>query len=357
MHPFARLASTLLVFGLLLSQLGACGRAPETPADSDQGGSGLALTGAGSTFAAPFFEKLMEVYRADHPELHLSYGAVGSGEGIDRFLAGSVDIGATDAPLSASEAEGVAGGVLQLPVIAGMIAITYNLPGIESPLNLPRDVYADIFLGKIDRWSDPRIAAANLGVDLPHKLIQIVARLDSSGTTFAFTNHLAAISPEWANGPGVGKQIDWPGGTMVARGNEGVAHRIKITEGSIGYVESGFAERLRLPLAWLENRAGGFVKPNVETGQRALAGGSDTVPDDLRLIITDPEGARSYPIVTYTWVLLRGAYADPAKTAALRDMIRWALTSGQEYAEPLRYVPLPNNVVQAALTELDQFGG
>jgi len=225
MRPFARLASTLLVTGLVLLQLGSCGRAPETPADSDGSSSGLTLTGAGSTFAAPFFEELMEVYRVDHPWLRLSYEVVGSGVGIDRFLAGSVDVGATDAPLSAAETEGIAGGVLHLP------------------------------------------------------------------------------------------------------------------------------------LAWLENRAGGFVKPNVEMGRRALASGADAVPEDVRLIVTDPEGARSYPIVTYTWVLLRGEYSDPAKTAALRDIVRWSLTSGQEYAEPLRNVPLPDNEVQAALAELDQVGG
>jgi phosphate transport system substrate-binding protein len=144
---------------------------------------------------------------------------------------------------------------------------------------------------------------------------------------------------------------------MVARGNEGVAGRIKLTEGSIGYVEAGFAERLQLPLAWLANRAGGFIAPNVETGQRALAGGSDAIPEDLAVVITDPAGSRSYPIVTYTWALLRQRYADPAKADAIRTLLRWALTEGQTYAEALHYVPLPDNVAQAALTELDQISG
>jgi phosphate transport system substrate-binding protein len=154
----------------------------------------------------------------------------------------------------------------------------------------------------------------------------------------------------------VSKSIHWPR-AMLARGNEGVAGRIKLTDGSIGYVEAGFAERLGLPLAWLQNRDGGWVAPNAETGQRALAGGSDAIPQDLALVFADPAGARSYPIVTYSWALLRRESADPAKTAAAKALIRWALTEGQAQAEALRYVPLPDGVVQAALAELDGSGG
>jgi phosphate transport system substrate-binding protein len=349
----ARLVTGILLAGLALSQLNGCGRAPEDAAPVAEDAVGrLSITGAGSTFAAPIIQEWLKVYGEDRPDLGLSYDVVGSGEGIERFLAGTVDIGATDAPLRADEAARATGEIVQIPVTGGMIAITYNVPGLSGPLNLPRDVYADILLGKIYRWDDPRILAANPGIGLPSKLIQVVARLDSSGTTFAFTNHLAAISADWAAGPGVGKQIDWPSGAMVAPGNEGVAQRVKITLGAIGYVESGFAQRLGLPLAWLENRAGGFVAPNVETGQRALAGGSDAIPEDLALVITDPEGARSYPIVTYTWLLLRRDYGDPAKTSAIQELVDWALTEGQSLAEPLRYVPLPENVVEAALAGL-----
>jgi len=251
MPRFARIASALAISAILLSHLAACERDAESPAQTDQNEPSLTLSGAGSSFAAPIFNKWIEVYGAEHPDLGLSYASVGSGEGIERFLAGGSDIGATDAPLRPAEVAAIRGQFVQIPVTAGMIAITYNLPGVRAPLNLPRDVYADIFLGKIDRWSDPRIAAANPGVDLPHKLIQVVARSDGSGTTFAFTNHLSAISADWAKGPGVGKLIDWPGGAMVARGNEGVAQRVKITEGAIGYVEAGFAQRLHLSLAWL----------------------------------------------------------------------------------------------------------
>jgi phosphate transport system substrate-binding protein len=340
---------------MLSLALGGCERAAETTSPPAASESASSLVGAGSSFAAPIFNKWFEVYAADNPELTLNYDSVGSGEGIDRFLAGSADLGATDAPLRPDEVARVEGGYLQIPVTAGMIAIAYNLPGVDGPLNLPRDVYVDIFRGTLHRWDDPRIAAANPGIALPHKLIQVVARQDSSGTTYAFTNHLAAISDQWD--AGVAKSIDWPGGTMLAGGNEGVAGRIKITEGSIGYVEAGFAQRLRLSLAWLENRDGGFVAPNAETGQRSLAGGSDAIPEDLAMVITDPVGARSYPIVTYTWALLRTGYNDdPAKGKAVKDLVRWTLTDGQSYADALWYVPLPDNLVQAALAELQAIG-
>jgi phosphate transport system substrate-binding protein len=355
MRLFVRRVSTLLLSAALL-QLAGCGRSPESDAELDASGSQQTLTGAGSTFAAPIIQKWIAEYRGENADVDISYAVVGSGEGIDRFLAGTVDFGATDAPLTPDDVARLEGNVIQIPVTAGMIAVTYNLPGLQGPLNLPRDVYPDIFGNRIFRWDDPRIAAANPGVALPSKLIQVVARLDGSGTTFAFTNHLSAIDPDWAKTIGVGKKVDWPGGAMEARGNEGVAQRIKLTEGSIGYVEAGFAQRLRMPLAWLENQAGGFVAPAVETGQRALVGGSDAIPEALDVMITDPEGARSYPIVTYTWLLLRKQDDDPAKTKAIEAIASWILTDGQGFAEALWYVPLPDNVRQAALKELDKLG-
>jgi phosphate transport system substrate-binding protein len=361
MRSSIRALTLVVVSGWLLSSLSGCERAapPEQNADSSSGR--LSVTGAGSSFAAPIFTAWMKTYGAEHPELGLSYESVGSSEGVARFVTGKVDIGATDAPIKdadrAKAAERAGRAPHQIPVTGGMIAVTYNVPAIGRTLNLPRDVYADIFLGRITRWDDPRIAAANPGTPLPAKLIQVVARQDGSGTTFAFTNHLAAISADWAAGPGVGNKIDWPGGAMLVRGNEGVSQRVKLTEGSIGYVEAGFARRLNLPMAWLENRAGGLVLPQAETGSRALAGGSDAVPDDLAITITDPEGSRSYPIVTFTWALLDHDYNDPAKTQAVRDLVRWMLVDGQQQAADMGYVPLPQNLVGAALAELDHVGG
>ncbi|NBC48326.1 MAG: phosphate ABC transporter substrate-binding protein PstS [Gammaproteobacteria bacterium] len=348
-------AATTAVAGLTaLLVLAGCEQSTEIEPEAASSEARLQITGAGSSFAAPIFNQWFALYGDQHPELALNYDSIGSGAGIERFLAGRVDIGATDAPLRSDEAAQLTDDYLQLPVTGGMIALAYNLPSVEGPLNLPRDVYADIFLGELYRWDDPRIAAANPGIDLPHKVIQVVARHDSSGTTFAFTNHLAAISEAWAEGPGVSKRIDWPGGAMEASGNEGVAQRIKITQNAIGYVEAGFAERLGLSLAWLENRAGGYVRPNVETGRRGLANGSDLPPDDLARTIPDPQGARSYPIVTYTWALVRDPHAPTEKARSIVELMNWVLTDGQDQAEALRYVPLPPNLVDAALAELER---
>ncbi len=348
------LPALLVVMGAVLG-LGGCDGGDDQAASTlpDDDGALLAITGAGSSFAAPIFQRWLKQYGSEHPQLALSYASVGSGAGIERFLAGSVDLGATDAPLDADDIAQADEAFVQLPITGGMIAIAYNLPGVDGPINLPRDVYPDIFLGEVYRWDDPRIVAANPGIELPAKVIQVVGRHDASGTTFAFTNHLAAVSAPWADGPGVGKKIDWPGGAMEANGNEGVAQRIKITENAIGYVEAGFAERLGLSLAWLENRTGGLTQPNVETGRRGLADGADTPPDDLSRTIPDPRGARSYPIVTYTWALVHDDYGSPEKTAAVHQLLRWILTDGQADAASLYYVPLPENLAQAALAVLD----
>lgn len=351
---FATLASASI---FCLSVLTGCPQDPSaTVTESAQTTGADAITAGGSSFVAPIFKQWLEVYGSAHSDLRLSYDSIGSGAGIERFIAGNIDVGATDAPLRPEEIEQVDGEFAQIPVTGGMIAIAYNLPGFPGPLNLPREVYLAIFSGKAVRWDDPRIAAANPGHKLPPKLIQVVGRRDSSGTTFAFTNHLAAISDDWAQSPGVAKRVDWPGGAMEAKGNEGVAQRIKVTEGAIGYVEAGFAQRLGLSIAWLENQVGGFVLPNVETGRRGLADGSDIPPSDLARTIPDPKGARSYPISTYSWALVRARYDTPAKTAQVHALIRWILTAGQQYAEDLNFVPMPDNIVEAALSELDSLG-
>lgn len=355
-----------LLLGVALLPLAGCGPADDAATGAagpgaPDGDGAVSITGAGSSFAAPILSAWMETFAEQHADIAAVYESVGSSEGVRRFVAGAVDIGATDAPLrdaeraAATERAGTA--PLQLPVTGGMIALTFNVPDIGRTLNLPRDVYADIFLGKISRWDDPRIAEANPGQKLPAKLIQIVARQDGSGTTFAFTNHLAAISPEWAAGPGVGNKIQWPGGTMLARGNEGVSARIYRTVGSIGYVEATFARRLNMPMAWVENRAGGLVLPQPETGSRGLAGGTDALPADLAATRPDPDGARSYPIVTFTWLLLDQDYGDPAQNQAIKDLVRFMLTEGQAQAADMGYIPLPENLVEAALTEVARVGG
>ena len=306
------------------------------------------VLGGGSTFAAPLFQAWIDTFEAQNPAIDVEYDVIGSGEGISRFLTGSLDFAATDAPLTAEQEAGVEGGVTHVPVTAGMIAVAYHLPDdLEGALRLPRDVYGDIFAGRLTDWNDPRIAAANPHLDLPKRSIVVVGRLDGSGTTFAFTNHLDAVSAGWrASGAGVGTRADWPGSAMLARGNEGVAANILRGYGTIGYVEYGFASRLGLPLALLENAAGEFVAPAAASGAAAIA--AAPLPEDLKIELPDPEGEGAYPIVTFTWSLLRGADTGTPTGEAVRTFTGWAVGEGQGAAPDLGYVPLPAAVQERA---------
>ena len=335
-------AATLMVAALI-----SCGG--ESTEERAADAASLQIKGAGATFPEPLYQEWIGRYRKGHPDVDFRYEGVGSGEGIDLFIAEEVDFGASDAAMNDAEIARVQRGVKLIPVTAGMVVLAYNLPGVEGDLKLPRDVVADIFLGKIWRWDDPRIAAANPDLALPAKLIQVVARRDSSGTTYALTNYLGTISQAWREqGPGTGKQIDWPKGAMTGSGNEGVAQKVKISQGSIGYMEYGFARRLGLPIAVLENRSGNFVKPDAASGQAALATAAVKLPEDLRLLLPDPEGPDSYPIVSLSWILLYARYAELEKAAALKDALTWGLTDGQPIAEEMGYIPLPENITTKA---------
>ena len=303
--------------------------------------------GAGSTFAAPLYKKWIDVYQQDHRQVSLSYDVVGSGEGVTRFIAGSVDFGATDVLPSDVMLAGVKRGAIPIPVTAGMIVLAYNLPGLEGVLRLPRDVYSGIFSGKITQWNDPQIQKANPNLSLPNRNIAVVVRQDSSGTTAAFTRHLVAIGGAWhATGSGEGYDIDWPAAAMLGKGNEGVASKIKISEGAIGYVEYGFAKRLGLQMATLENQAGRFVEPGEEAGRAALLASEN-------FFTADPSGDSSYPITTFSWLLLYKKYADPKKAAALKDWVSFGLTTGQTFASALGYIPLPPETAALARRNLD----
>lgn len=313
---------------------------------------GLQLHGAGATFPAPLYKKWLEEYQRRHPEVQLSYDVVGSGEGTRRFMAGTVDFGASDAAMRDEQMAAVTRGVQLLPMVAGSIVLAYNLDGLGGDLKLTRDVYVDIFLGKIKTWDDPRIKATNAGLRLPNDNIALVVRQDSSGTTYAFTNHLSSISDTWRDrGPGVGQVIDWPGNAMVAPGNEGVAGRIKMSRGAIGYVEYGIAQRAGLSMAWLENKAGQFVQPHGGSGLATLL--NVTMPENLRVFFPDPDGQDSYPIVTYSWLLLYKEYGDQLKVAALKQYLKWCLTEGQAFNETLGYVRLAPQVIARAMAAVD----
>lgn len=318
-----------------------------TPASS--GGARVSLVGAGATFPAPLYQRWFQDYNKQKSNVQVTYQPVGSGAGVAQFTAGIVDFGASDVAMTDAEIAKVTKGVVLLPMTAGSIVIGYNLKDVPS-LKLPRQVYPNIFLGKIKKWNDPAIAQANPGVKLPDKNITVVHRSEGSGTTAVFTQHLSAVSPEWKSGPGTGKTVNWPVG-IGAKGNDGVTAQLQQNEGSIGYIEYGYASSQKIPTAALENKAGKYVEATPESGAKTLA--AVKLPDNLRAFISDPEGPDSYPIVTYTWILADKTYADANKAQALKDVLKYALTDGQKTSPELGYIPLPTEVVTKVQAAVD----
>lgn len=315
-------------------------------------GGNVALTGAGASFPAPLYQSWFTDLNKKYPNLQVNYQSVGSGAGVEQFIKGTVDFGASDVAMKDEEIAKVPAdkGTLLLPMTAGSIVLAYNLPDVPE-LKLPRAVYVDILLGKITKWNDPKIAAANPEAKLPDQAIAVIYRSDGSGTTGVFTKHLSAVSPDWKTKVGDGKTVNWPVG-VGAKGNEGVTAQIQQTQGSLGYVEYGYAKQNNLKFAALENKSGKFVVPTDESAAKTLE--AVTLPENLRAFITDPEGADSYPVVTYTWILAYKKYADAAKSKAVEAMIEYGLTEGQKVAKELGYVPLPPNVVQKVAAAADQ---
>lgn len=318
------------------------------PGKLDLGGK-VSLTGAGASFPAPLYQTWFQALNQKYPTLQVNYQSVGSGAGVEQFTKGTVDFGASDVGMTDEEIKKVQNGVLLLPMTAGSIVLSYNLPGVQE-LKLPRDVYTGIFQGTIKSWNDPKIIAANPGVKLPNQPITIVHRSDGSGTTGVFTKHLSAVSPEWKSKVGDGKTVNWPVG-VGAKGNEGVTAQIQQTQGAIGYVEYGYAQQNKLSYAALQNKAGQFVTATEQSASKTLE--AVQLPENLRASITDPEGKDSYPIVTYTWILAYKKYADPAKAKAVEAMIEYGLTEGQKVAPQLGYVPLPQNVLKKVAAAAD----
>lgn len=310
----------------------------------------MTLQGTGATFPAPLYQRWFKNYNEMHPDVQINYQALGSGAGIKQFQQGLVDFGASDAAMTDEEIAAVKNGVVLLPMTAGSIVLTYNVPGI-SELKLSRDAYVGIFLGKITKWNDPEIAKANPGVSLPDTAITVVSRSDGSGTTFVFTSHLSAISSDWKSGPGAGKAVSFPVG-VAGKGNPGVTALIKQTPGAIGYVEYGYAKQTNMPMASLENKSGQFIKPDLASGQKALAGVA--LPANLRAWITDPAQPDAYPIVTYTWLLCYKKYPDPKTAETLKSVIKYGLSQGQSFSADLGYIPLPAATVDQVTKALDQ---
>lgn len=309
-------------------------------------GKKIRVTGSGASFPFPIYSTWFKTYSRAHKGTIVDYQAKGSGAGIRDFINHTVDFAASDAAMKDKEIAQVKEGVQLLPMIAGEVVLAYNLKGVKD-LKLSSDVYPAIFIGKINKWNDPAIAKSNPGVKLPNTPITVVRRADSSGTTFVFTNHLSAISEEWKNGPGIGKTVNWPSNSQMvaAPKNDGMTATIMQTPGSIGYIEYGYAKMAKIPMASLQNKAGKFIQPSLESGQAALANAK--IPADMRVWVPNPEGDKSYPIVTFTWMCFYKKYDNPETVKVLKDVINYCLTDGQKMADRLGYIPLPQNVVFA----------
>lgn len=307
----------------------------------------LQLNGAGATFPYVIYSKWFDVYQKK-TGVQFNYQSIGSGGGIKQIIEGTVDFGASDGPMSdemLAEAKAKRGtDVLHIPMVMGAVVATYNLPNVGPDLKLTPDALAGIFLGEITRWNDPKIAAHNPGKNLPNRPIIVIHRSDGSGTTFIFVDYLSKVSETWRTKVGKGTSVNWPLG-LGGKGNEGVSGLVKQTQGSIGYVELAYAVKNNLPYAMIQNKAGQFVKPTLESVTAAAANEARSMPADLRVSITNAAGKDSYPISGFTWLLVYQQQRDPQKGKALVEFLRWAMKEGQQYAGDLLYAPLPKEVI------------
>ena len=305
----------------------------------------LTVTGAGATFPYPLYSKWFYEYSNAHPGVNFNYQSIGSGGGIKQITAGTVDFGASDAPMKEDEMAKLPGPILHIPTAIGAVTVVYNLPGVNSGLKLTSDEVADIFLGKITKWNDPRIMSHNAGVKLPAAEIVVAHRSDGSGTTDIFTNYLSTVNTEWKEKVGRGKSVNWPAG-LGGKGNEGVAGVVKQTPGAVGYVELAYSTQNKMTVAAVRNRDGNFVLPSLESTSAAAAGAADSMPADFRVSLVDEPGKESYPICGLTWILVYKDQKDGAKGKALVAFLKWAMHDGQKMNAPLLYAPIPKPVVE-----------
>ena len=298
------------------------------------------VTGAGATFPYPLYSKWFSDYNKLHPDIRFNYQSIGSGGGIQQFTAGTVDFGATDAPMNEAE-QAKAPDAVHIPTVLGAVVVTYNAP--VQGLRLTPAVLADIFLGKITKWNDAKLAAVNPGAKLPDAGIAVVRRSDGSGTTYVFTDYLTKISPEWKEKVGTGKSVSWPVG-LGGKGNEGVTGLVKQTPGSIGYVELAYANQNKLATALLQNKDGNFVAPSIAATSAAAAGVA--IPADYKVSVTNASGKDAWPIASFTYLLVHRDAKDEVKGQEMVKFLWWAIHDGQATAAPLEYAPLPAPVVK-----------
>jgi len=316
------------------------------------------LQGAGATFPNPLYQKWLSEFSKQNPNVKIDYQSIGSGGGIKQIQAQTVDFGASDAPMTDTELKAAPAELIHIPTVLGAVVLTYNLQGVSKPLRFSPDVIADVFLGKITKWNDPRIKADNADADLPAADITVVHRADGSGTSFVFTDYLSKVSADWKEKVGADKSPKWPVG-QGGKGNEGVTGQVKQQPNTIGYIELAYAVQNKLPAALIKNPSGKFVEASIDAVTAAAAASSATTPDDLRVSITNASGADAYPISSYTYILAYKDQKDAAKGKALVDFIWWGIHDGEKYAKDLQYAPLPSEIVKRAETKINSltFGG
>jgi phosphate transport system substrate-binding protein len=318
------------------------------------------INGAGATFPYPIYSKWFEEYRKKFPTVQINYNSLGSGAGIQQVTAGTVDFGASDGPMTDAQLKDFrdkrGAGVLHFPTVMGGDAPTYNVPGVTAQLNFTPEALAGIFLGTIKKWNDPELTKANPGVKLPDSPIVVVHRSDGSGTTYIWTDYLSKISKEWETKVGRGGSVNWPVG-LGGKGNEGVTGQIKQQPYSVGYVEVIYALQNHMPVGKVKNLAGNFVEANLATVSAAAAGAMKEIPDDFRVSITNAPGKDSYPVSSFTWLLIPEKIDDAAKRKAIKDFLAWMLKDGQAMTDALSYAKLPKGVVEKELKAIAKVGG
>jgi phosphate transport system substrate-binding protein len=307
--------------------------------------SAQSLNGAGATFPNPIYQKWFTEYSNAHKGVQINYQSLGSGAGIRQLIAGTVDFGASDGPMTDEQLSQAQGKVLHIPTVLGAVVPAYNVPGVKQEIKFTPEILVEIFLGRLNSWDDPRISAANPGVHFPKKEIIVVHRADGSGTTYIFTDYLSKVSGEWNTKVGRGTSVKWPVG-LAGKGNEGVAGQIRQMEGSIGYIELIYAVQNNISYGLVKNKSGNFIKASLDSVTAAASAAAANMPADYRVSITDPNGKNAYPIASFTWLLIPQQSRDANKGRVLRDFCDWMLKDGQSEVGALSYAPLPKEVVK-----------
>jgi len=316
----------------------------------------LLINGAGATFPNPIYSKWFnDFHKANGTQIN--YQPVGSGAGIKQVTEGTVDFGATDGPMNDEQIKAYrtknGAGILHFPTVLGAVVPTYNVAGVNAPLNFTPEALAGIFLGRVSKWNDPTITNANKGVNLPGNDIVVIHRSDGSGTTYIWTDYLSKVSGDWKDKVSKGTSVNWPVG-LGGKGNEGVTGLIKQTPNSIGYVELIYAAQNKVPYGAVKNLAGTFISADLASVTEAAAGAVKTMPEDFRVSITNAPGKTAYPISSFTWLLIPEKFKDAGKRDAMKKFLNWAITDGQGSAESLSYAKLPKEVVDKELKAINK---